>query len=57
MTSPDKEVTPLKKTMNPKDRGNFTELKEIQLDSLSEREKVLYRVINELEKQLNKLQK
>ncbi|MEW5511316.1 hypothetical protein ABGT16_01720 [Pseudomonas asiatica] len=57
MTSPEKEETPLKKTMNPKDRGNFTELKGIKLDSLSEREKILYRVINELEEQLNKPQK
>jgi hypothetical protein len=44
----------LKTTMNPKNRGNFVELKDIDLDSLSEREKILYRVINDLEKELEK---
>ena len=51
------KVTPLKRTMNPKNRGNFVEFKEIDIKKLTPREQVLLRVINSLEEQLDQLGK
>ena len=45
---------PLKKTLNPKNRGNIIELKDLDIDNLTPREKVLLKVINQLEAELDK---
>ena len=56
-TNKGNEITPLKKTMNPKSRGNIVELNDLDIKKLTPREKVLLRVINSLEEQLDKLAK
>jgi hypothetical protein len=50
-------ATTLKRTMNPKNRGNFVELKEIDIEKLTPREQVFLRVINSLEEQLDQVDK
>jgi hypothetical protein len=45
----------LKKSMNPKNRASFAELKNLDLKTLTDREKVLLRVINDLEEKLDKV--
>ena len=47
------QVTPLKVTMNPKNRGNFTATKDLDLTKLSPREQDLLRIINMLEEELD----
>lgn len=53
---PDK-VAPLKKVLNPKNRGNFRELQDLDLGTLTPREKDLLRVINDLEEQMDRREK
>lgn len=44
-----KEPVTLKQTLNPKNRGNFVELRDIDAQNLTPREQILMRVINDLE--------
>jgi predicted transcriptional regulator len=46
-------IDTLKKKLNPKPRGNIVELNKIDLATLTEREKLMLRVINDLEEQLD----
>lgn len=57
MNSDEKSLVPLKKTMNPKNRAAIAELKEIDLNSLTPGEKVLLRIINALESELDEKEK
>lgn len=50
------EAVPLKSMIVIKNRATFTELGDISIDNLTEREKVLLRVINDLEDRLDKVQ-
>jgi hypothetical protein len=50
------EAVPLKSMIVIKNRAAFTELGDISIDNLTEREKVLLRVINDLEDRLDKVQ-
>ena len=43
----------LKKKLNPKPRGNIVDLNNIDIDSLTEREKLMLRVINDLEEKID----
>lgn len=45
-------AVPLKKTMNPKTTRSIAELKDIDINDLTPREQILYRVINSLEEEL-----
>lgn len=45
----------LKRVLNPKPRGNIVALNEIDLTTLTDREKLMLRVINDLEEQLDEL--
>lgn len=51
------KVTPLKRVLNPKNRGNFVPLSPSDIKALSPREKDFLRTINELEKQLDEDEK
>lgn len=48
------KVTPLKRVLNPKNRGNIVALKELDINNLTPTEQTLLRVINELEEELDK---
>lgn len=48
------EVTPLKRVLNPKNRGNIVALKDLDINNLTATEQTLLRIINELEEELEK---